>query len=477
MRNHFSPTGLLKRLATPFQTEPAEPITVPALSYTQVRLLAECTAGIDNTAAHFIFAGQGLTRTQSNVAPATAVLVPARQKGRFSRLAQVGLQRVPPIAQGGVEVELETLNAVDYFADALFWSDSAVKKFLFPYVASCGGSDAGNALQRLQQAWNGFPGTVQVYALMHVTPFQFNTPLDLGSALWVVFADADGMLGAQPLDEFLPETSLEDRGHLIPPGSADAADVPYDRGSMVVPPQYPDYVTLRAMAEYAASLASQPYYFVFRAGSNTFDFPVSAELPTDLQPGDFVIPVQTPTVPAGRPELGALWFQPEEQYPMDLGHAGDAMFWSTGAIEQFMFPYYASKLGFAAPEDLALMRHVWDPTYVPPSAEALGEGPQPSPEAAGAETFLTGDTEVHALVHLPRSDWVTGDQAFADLQAAALAKLFPEELDVLQRARATRNISRFSAHAEVGVVHRARSGEVNVLPLADFMVLYPERFA
>lgn len=476
MRDQSSSTGLLERPATSPQTQPAEGITVPALTYTQVRLLAECAAGTDNTAAHFVFAGTALTRTRSNVAPATAVLVPARHNGRYSRLYQIGLQRAAPLELAGEQLEGVALNAVDYSADAIFWSDSAVRKFLIPYVASCGASDAASVLQRLQQAWNGYPGTVPVYALMHVTPYQFDTPLTLGNALWVVFADEDGMLGAQPLDEFLPETSLADGGRSFAVGGAEAVDVPYGRGSMEVPPQYPDYVTLRAMAEYAASLSSQPYYFVFRAGNDTFDEPISAELPTDLQRGDFVIPVQTPTVPRDRPELGAVWFQPQEQdKAMDISLSGDAMFWSTGAIEQFMFPYYASKLGFAAPEDLSAVRQAWNPAYVPPSADALGEGQEYELEEAARETSLTGDTEVYALVHLPRSDWVSGDQAEAE--AEALARLSGDERDALQRARATRNISRFSAQAEVGVVHRARSGEVNVLPLADFKAIFPQHFA
>jgi hypothetical protein len=473
MRDHSSSTGLLERRPTLVQTELADPITVPALTYTQVRMLAESAVGIDNVDAHFVFSATGLTRTHSNAAPDTQVLVPSKQKGRYPRLVQVGLQRLPPIELGPIELEGPTLNAVEYFADAVFWSDSAVKKFLVPYVASCGGCDAGILLQKLDQAWSASPGAKKVYALMHVAPTQFNTPLDLGNALWVVFADADGVLGAQPLDEFVPEPPSGGESKLpqVP------VSVPYRRGSMAVQPQYPDYITLRAMAEYAASLASQPYYFVFRAGKKAFDKPISAELPTDLQPGDFVVPVQTPTVPADRPELGALWFQPEGREAKDIGRMGDAMFWSTGAIEQFMYPYYASKLGFAAPENLVTMRQAWDPAYVPPTPEQLAEEEGASFAMRGESAFTTNDTEVYALIHLPRSDWVTGGEAVIDAEAQAWDNLSDEEREVLRDDRAKRRHGRFTPLHEVGVVHRARKGAVNVLALADFKALFPTRFA
>lgn len=475
MRNSSSSTGLLERPSTPLPTQPADDVTVPALTYTQVRLLAECAAGIDNKEAHFVFSGAGLERAPSNAVPETDILVPARQKGRYPQLAQIGLQKTPPLTGLGKAGD-EALNAVDYHADAVFWSDSAVQKFLFPYVASCGGSGAAAGLQSLQQVWNGESGTLKVYAVMHVTAQTFATPLDLGNALYVVYAVGDGPIQAQALDEFVDTTLPEVEVSARTADLAQAIRVPYRRGNMKKgQPQSPDYRTLRAMAEYGSTLAGKPYYFVFRAGKKSFDMPISAQLPTNLQPGDFVVPIQTPTVPRNRADLGAVWFQPVGKKPRDICFSGDAIFWSTGAIEQFLYPYYASKLGFAAPEELKIMRQTWDPSYVAPWTRMLAgnEGEAyPVREEGG---FAINETEVYALVHLPRSDWVTGDHAVA--QAEAWANLSPKEQEILRRDRARRGDAGPSALLEVGVLHSARSGAVNTLPLADFKALYPHRFA
>lgn len=497
MRNHSSSTAVLPEPASRVRSlVSATGPEVPPLPYSRLRLLCEWAAGIADQEAHFVFAGDTLMREGSNDVASTVVLVPTFLPGKFPDVAEVGLQ-VPP---GTADLDsVPMLNAVDYRADAVFWSDSAVQKFVFPYVASCGGHEASVMLGRLQQAWNTYaPDLVTVYGLMHVTNPDLNTALELDRAFCVVYAlpGNPDMLYALPLSDFLdpeqPWNTREVDGGLSGILNHGSRDMPYARGAMdtLSEPVYPDYVSLRAMTDYAASLSTGSRYFVFKTSGAGFDDKAYAELPP-LEPGDVVIPAGTPTVPAGRPQLQTVWFQPQGEEPEDIGD-GDAVFWSTGAIEQFLFPYYASKLGFAAPEDLVIMRTTWDPEYTPPdnltdevgSITAAGVEPAGNTVAADAAapddedgTDLDGeDTVVYGLVHLPKSAWVTEDSVpVQEMLRTGLPEKHMMMLRKADRADAKKPSPRFSLRHEVGVLHRASYGH-RMLALNDFVTLHPGHF-
>jgi hypothetical protein len=420
-------------------TEPAE---VRALDYTQLRLLAELAVGTkDGEHVNFFFAepgdpgvpiklerharGQPLT-SRDIVAPAS------NPHTRFPR------NQVTVSASGGASAtEGDPLMGVP---DAMFWSDAAVQKFVVPYLASCAGTGLQrpqprhpnehegvdprkredvdgphptDVLQLLQDAWNFYPSRdVSVYALAHVADFEPGVELSLKKAFQVGFTrTTDG--GENPPLHWMP---LDDFTEKYPPssGSGDLPKPPvkYHRGKRHVPPQYPNYLTLRAMAEYAASLRGDARYFLLPAAQpDKFTGPFK-HLPA-VKYGDIVIPVQTATVPYERKDPGAVWFQPPEGVaPINLAAVDpkvglprhDAVFWSTGAIEQFLFPYYASKCGFAALAQLAKMYAVW-------TGKLPAGWPNPTQEASfaaetGAEDSAFGDEEVFALVHLYTSEWV-----------------------------------------------------------------------
>ncbi|HYR09264.1 MAG TPA: hypothetical protein VEQ60_15880 [Longimicrobium sp.] len=498
MRDHSSSTAVLPKPVNRIHTFADENLPdVPPLGYTQLRLLCEWAAGIANERAHFVFTGKTLTRATSNDVDAAQVLVPTLLPGKFPDIAEVGLQ-VPPATEDLTGVPM--LNAVDYRADAVFWSDSAVQKFIFPYVASCGGHQAGVMLSRLQQAWNFYrPDLVTVYGLMHVTHPDLDTALELDKAFCVVFAlpgDAN-TLYALSLSDFLdPEQPWNAPGGDLPELLGHRADdVPYTRGAMdtLPDPVYPEYMDLRAMTEYAASLGTESRYFIFRTSGAGLDDMAYAELPP-LEPGDVVIPASTPTMPAGRPQVKTVWFQPPGEEPENVGD-GDAVFWSTGAIEQFLFPYYASKLGFAAPEDLATMRTAWDPDYIPPvditdglvyieagdvepagntvAAPAKADAATPDGEANLDEE----DPVVYGLVHLPKSAWVTEDEV--SLNKMLRSGLPEKHVAKLQKEDDHRAHGKpspwFLPRHEVGVLHRASYGH-RMLTLHDFMILHRKRF-
>lgn len=261
-------------------------------------------------------------------------------------------------------------------ADAVFWSDAAVQKFLFPYIASCGGDAAAKMLFQAQQAWNWYrTESVTVYALLRATSSELGVALGLPNSIWVVFteAKAGAPLQAMTLEKFV----TSDRVHPEPIDPSIPGPVDYQRGADGTP-QQPDYKHLRAMAEWGASLRERVEYFLFPADQSGFCVP-TPDIPKPLNPGDIVIPAFTPSVPQDRPDLGGVWFRTPSGSVTNLAREADALFWSTAAVEEFIFPYYASRDGLQALPELESIHNVW------------------------TTTSATG------LVHLPTSEWAEVD--------------------------------------------------------------------
>lgn len=396
MQDNYS-TALLET-AEPGATQVTEAPTVPALGYGQLRLLAEC-AVVNNREMDFYF--QGGTTLFEGLPPEgsadTDVVVYAQDSGRHPG-NQVTLEAV----YQNIPVRLDLELGKD---DAVFWADAAVQKFVFPYVASCGGDDGGARLRTLQDAWNNYPGgEVTVYALVQRSWLSPAAELDLDLVIHVVYV-------AHPtaaLEPALEMTTLRAFGEKYRPGLPQAQPVqpvPYVRGSGGVP-QRPSYTTLRAMADWACSLSDEPEYFVFRAGQVGFETPLPTAL-TPLGPGDFMVPAMTPTVPAGRPTLASVLLRPGGSTvpPENLAVKADAVFWSTGCIEQFVFPYYASKTGFGGMSGLVDMIYAW--TGAMP---VLSRNPQVNDQVdallrEGAPEGPTGE-QVAGLIHLHTSEWI-----------------------------------------------------------------------
>lgn len=418
MEDRTSFTAVLDR-ADPADENGSLPQTLP-LDYRQLRLLAESAAGVDNQLARFYFDKQGtLLRTGFDTPVAEDdVTVPAYEAGRF-----------PPnraVLQVDKFVDPETWYVAPPTADAMFWSDAAVHKFLVPYIASCGGERAASLLALLRSAWNLYLAElVTVYALVHVTSTESGAPADLQASIQVVFAQNPVVapfsgLQALPLDEFVNLYGGSESSDVDP-----VKPVAYLRGGDGTP-QLPNYQKLRAMAEWAASLRNEPAYFLFRAGENGFRAPQDT-LPEEMGPGDIVVPAFTPTVPAGRPVLHGVWLNHDDSGSKNLAHEGDALFWSTAAVEQFLFPYYASKGGLRALPDLEDIHDTW---------------------TMGAENG------VNALIHLPSSMWtdVTVDSLVTRVDPT-------RQLGVVAQTR---------THAQAAFT-------MQVHPLAKFMVRHPAK--
>jgi hypothetical protein len=410
MRDNHASTAVLERTrhappaasanpAPGAQLQDGTPLTeVAPLNYAQLRLLAECAAGavtpqgrtgapvpfyfrkVQTPSGSPVDQIELLRQGNAELEP-TDILVPTRDEGRFP-LNAVSLEIDASTTPGGYP-----LSEVG-IADAVFWSDAAVQKFVFPYVTSCGGEEAASVLARLQHAWNFFPDSVVVYALIHLASSEPGQRLEMDRAFWVAFRythptpDQRVGLHAVSLADFMKIIG-EGRSE---PGTTSPALVPFQRGGEGPTAPHPRYGSLRAMAEWAAAANDGAVYFVFPAsGSGGFKVYTQSEFEhLTLDPADVVVPAFTPTVPAGRPRLESVWLWPENvDAAGNLGTRGDALFWSTASIEQFIFPYYASKGGMNLEtlQDLAIMNEMWK-NGVTPAGESI-----------------------YALIHLPHSEW------------------------------------------------------------------------
>lgn len=426
-------------------------VQVRPLRYTQLRLLAECTAGLEEE-VNFVVTREGIleiTKEDGFLAiPDTAhdVVVPARASGKYPH-NEVWLQVRCPDKQ---------LVLKPGFADAVFWSDSSVHKFVVPYVASCAGDDAPRVLSLLQDAWNLYPtDRVTVYALVHSVQHVPGTPLALENRLYVAFTPRLDHGGTGPLELDSLATFLD----RYPPQKfvADPATPPlvaYHRGKGGHR-QHPDYATLRALAEHAASISDVPKYFVFKAGGHGFLGNTPIELPA-VEPGDVVIPAYTPTVPPHRPRLHGVWCHGLHWRAINLAAIGDAVFWSNGAIEQFLYPYYASKGGIKdGLRELLEISEMWL------GDQSAGAERGPEPRAQDAAT-VAGEEEdlafITGLVHMPTSEWIPDEETPA-----------PDPFPRLDASGSHHEeISRLSPRRQVGVLYH-QNGETHVMPAGRFI--------
>lgn len=441
MAEHPSSTGVLEQ-ADGGQPQPSTGISVPALTYQQLRLLAETAAGVKTGPAQFFFDEAGtLMRSEPGAVLADDdVLIPAQDTGRFPR--------------NGMRLEVEGTESPGPgfdpqrgVADAVFWSDAAVQKFLVPYVASCFGDLAGEMVTKLQAVWNNYPTEkVTVYALVHLTSHDIGTPLDMGDTVQVVFTEQAPV--ATPLRALTIRDFYDTfRPTLGPIAMAASPSVSYQRGEPTPLRQQPDYKVLRAMAEWAASLRDGPGYFVFPAGARGFLPPVYPL--KDVQPGDVVVPAYTPSVPQNRPYLGGVWFQPENvDLVTNLAVEGDALFWSTGSIEQFLFPYYASKGGLEALPDLEEIHRVWT-----------------EPQSV----------EVYGLIHLPSSEWAEITIENQAWQPGNLPQDLSKDTGAVTEgadARHGKVVRRVEPRRQIGVVHADFKGRTRVTRVDHFIARY-----
>ncbi|WP_420127530.1 hypothetical protein [Longimicrobium sp.] len=383
---------------------------VTPLDYRQLRLLAEAALGQPSGESVFTFNGSVVELVPpEHQPPPDGILIPTVNRTKRPSLSYLTLQ-VPWTTPDGTR-QLVSLDALDFHADAVFWSEAAVMKFVQPYCASCAGSFASDELALLRRAWNGSAQGARVFAMLHVTWSAPGGPTPI-EPLWVAFLRTEGedagTVGALPVSGYIAEFDPD------VPVEMDPLTVPYVR-PLPTPAavSLPGYSGLRGVAEWSASLTGGPMYFLYDPATGTYNAP-SATLPPVVG-SQIVIPVHNQTVPPERLLPVGVWLQaPGGTAPVDLAGTCDAVFWSTGAIEQFMLPYYASVDGFAGLVDLGLIALSWTDNV---SAGAGGLQVAPGP-VLGPTLLDDGNQEVYALVHMPKSAWVSLEESVATAEIA-----------------------------------------------------------
>lgn len=188
---------------------------LPIMNALQIRYLAETVASLRGPEALKFALVEEDGRDQLKIVPADQTSEPALE------LRTPHVQ--PDRARAFVSIRAEGFAPIDLDrCDAVFWSESAVEKFLFPYYASKGMWDAAHILTRISQLWYGFvPGPDETpspltgvlgedtdpipFAMAHIPTSEYVpvVPSDVGAELHFLFRKADGTVLAKSLAEFL----------------------------------------------------------------------------------------------------------------------------------------------------------------------------------------------------------------------------------------------------------------------------------
>ncbi|HEV7589285.1 MAG TPA: hypothetical protein VGO40_14310 [Longimicrobium sp.] len=166
--------------------------TQPVLDSRELRKIAEAVSGYRSDHPYWLVLTQGedggLRYTVSPKDPGPrpdAVVIPCRTPKVADRPRVVA---ATIRAEGAPELNLLNLKLEDdegdvvRTADAVFWGESAVEKFVVPYYASVYGSEAGDAVTALLNSYNGVaadaagaggaetlePDTTAAYGLVHI---------------------------------------------------------------------------------------------------------------------------------------------------------------------------------------------------------------------------------------------------------------------------------------------------------------------
>jgi len=346
--------------------------------------------------------------------------------GRMSvELVENGLVLTPPNAQRPVvtQVEFTVIGANEsLFLDghdcsALFWSESAVEKFLFPCFASAAADDAPRFLGRLCDAWYGYPGrVVQVCALAYRYGIDAElSQLSLESSVGLVCLErSSGTLKLMGLNEFEQRYPLgAARG--TGPVDLESPGFPVLKQLRGWPAERLDSIRAREAAELVSGLRGHYVWFTLEDGTLT-PWICPTEEPVG-RPEDVVMHGVAVTVRPDRPEPFSVnvgvnvsedFFQ-----VVSTGTAAvpDSMFWTDGAVEKLLLPYYASVKG----RDGSFFNHVlmgkWDGLIPPDCTDPASSLTALKRYFPGAAAATAGDdlptSSVYAITHLPRSEYVS----------------------------------------------------------------------
>ncbi|MDB4950652.1 MAG: hypothetical protein JWM27_3301 [Gemmatimonadetes bacterium] len=333
---------------------------------------------------------------------------------------------------------------------ALFWSESAVEKFLLPYMASVAAWDSGAFLiHALLKAWYGYSADrVQVVALaLACGPGVEPGVVTMADLVNVVFAPVEpgglGTLRMRALSEFLDQPGFvgPERG----PPAAPAERVPGVLGSVALRSR-PAWaagdlgsIPCRELAEFASGIRDQYLSFV----------PAGGEMQVVACPGPDPCGVVgeafgclTQRRRPDRPAVEALSAVVNGEIAPMVGFsdpltsvAPDALFWTAGAVEKLMVPYYASVTGRSSPFSVPRLLGKWD-GIIPPTGPG-GEEQAVQVLQTVLDSAPPADTpfssQVFAVAHLPRSEYVPEEDSGGGGSVSRSASLLLEDRTYMLR--------------------------------------------
>jgi hypothetical protein len=300
---------------------------------------------------------------------------------------------------------------------ALLWSESAVEKFLFPYYASAEADNAARFMARVSNAWYGYPGrVVQVCALaVRYGTVAGGGELSLDATVDLVCVErAKRTLAVMSLSAFektYPSGAARGAAPAGTPGEA----VRCDGYAWAVGANEVDSIVAREAAEFVSGLRGRYVWFTLDGGKLT-PWICPTEQPGAAPPEGrvFASGVATP-VRGDRPPPSWVTLRVEGRTDHTIVRPGadptkvpDSIFWSDGAVEKLVLPYYASVKGRDAPFFTCVLMGKWD--------GLIGAGCCDSECALTALRGLipgegrpAGDpiTAPFAVTHLPRSEYVS----------------------------------------------------------------------
>jgi hypothetical protein len=406
-------------------TDPPAPS--PA-SYRALRMAAEWASAVRGQQLNFAYdAGTGhMVLDRSGVGGTLPVLTRASARRPLVLGVEIEVPGAPPLTISGDQ------------ASALFWSESAVEKFLLSYYASAAADDAPRFLERLFDAWYGYPAElVQVCAIAYLcgrVPPPDGTQLSLSRTVGLVCLEGGSRLRLLTLDEFASRyaTGLQRPGAGI---GATNSEQPQARAGWPIT-EGVESIVARDVAEFVSGMRGHFVAFSLNGTTLVPEVYAGPEPLQELPPATVFTALARPVRPdRPRPARLAVWVQergPDARVTPQTLIPGrddpspeflpDSLFWTEGSVEKLLVPYYASVKGGDAWFFTGCLMSQWE-GLLPPGSSSVDEvaraftarlrrfrtAADPAPEPAP-----TGESTVYAVMHLPRSEYADDAEVVAE---------------------------------------------------------------